>query len=119
MSRCIIDIILDPLSQQRICPGKIKVNHPNSNSSSSYYLIVPLFSYIKLLLVDLCLCDDLEDDELELEMDCEGMEWELRSVFRRKMMMGNISPPPPYEHPPPYSVAINNELEYLYSHVIV
>ena len=95
------------------------MNHPNSNSSSSYYLIVPLFSYIKLLLVDLCLCDDLEDDELELEMDCEGMEWELRSVFRRKMMMGNISPPPPYEHPPPYSVAINNELEYLYSHVIV
>ena len=76
------------------------------------------FSHIKLVLVDLCLCDDLEEDELELELDCEEMEWEVRRVFRRKMM-GNVSPPPAYEHPPPYSVAVNNELEYLYSHVIV
>ena len=76
---------------------------------------VPLFSYIKLFLADLCLCDDLEDDEEEL--DCEGMEWEARRIFRRKMM-GDVSPPPPYEDPPSYSVAVNNELEYLYSHVI-
>ena len=33
-------------------------------------------------------------------------------------MMGDVSPPPPYEDPPSYSVAVNNELEYLYSHVI-
>ena len=71
---------------------------------------------MKLLLDDLCLCDDVEEDELEL--DCEGMEWGERRVFTRKMM-GKLSPPPPYEHPPPYSVAVSNELEYLYSHVIV
>ena len=70
---------------------------------------------MKLLLVDLCFCDDVEDDELEL--DCEGMEWDVRRVFTMKMM-GNLSPPPPYEHPPSYSVAVSNELEYLYSHVI-
>ena len=75
-----------------------------------------LFSYLKLLLDDLCLCDDVEEDELEL--DCEGLEWGERRVTTRKMM-GNLSPPPPYEHPPPYSVAVSNELEYLYSHVIV
>ena len=70
---------------------------------------------MKLLLVDLCLCDDVDDDELEL--DCEGMEWDARRVFSRKII-GSLSPPPPYEHPPSYTVAVSNELEYLYSHVI-
>ena len=43
----------------------------------------------------------------------------MRDVSRRKIFsLVTSSPPPPYEDPPSYNIAVNNELEYLYSHVI-
>ena len=110
----ILDIVLDSLPQQGLHQDQIEVNCEFSNKVTKLYLY-SLHRELKVFLVS-CLCDDLDDDDLDIY--CEDLEEDLRDVSRRKMFtVLTVSPPPPYENPPSYDVAVSKELEFLYSHV--
>ena len=70
-------------------------------------------SYYKLIFCNNQCCGDFDDEEDSDQSDCDS-DQHFRCFSRsgyKDCLVGRPSPPPPYEDPPSYSVALNIEQE--------